>query len=329
MIDNLIVIPGAPKSGTTSLYNTLSLQPFIKESSIKEPHFFSLDDKTIYNNLDWYERYYGHKEKWNIDASTTYLYTDEAIHHIKNYIKNPKIIIILRDPAKRIFSQYQHLRKKTPKSLDLRSLDYIVKNIHGGNYNNIIESEKKLINKSINNKYIKANYYNEDYLQKVNNAPFNSYFRDKMLIYKYFCCSLYSLFVPRFLEVFPKNSKVIFFEDFKENPSYKIKEILDFLGISISLDKVNVSEKRYTTLVPTNHFTRMIWHMRTKKIIPDWLISILKNIGFNKTLLSMKQSALIKPELNKELYYNIRSKLDFEYDYWLDNYPHLRNSWDY
>ena len=109
-------IAGAPKAGTTSLYHYLSQHKEVEMSSVKEPDYFS------YNSLKEKGTYYGRKAIGNLEqyhklftnkknlirgeASVSYLYYEGVARKIKEYNKNAKIIIILRNPVERAFSHY-------------------------------------------------------------------------------------------------------------------------------------------------------------------------------------------------------------------------------
>lgn len=121
---NLYIV-GAPKSGTTSLYHYLDQHPDICIPE-KEPRFFiretinQLNDKdpiksyllrsSILEQDKYHALYNERNEKVRCDASTQYLYHfQEVIPQIKSIHKEePKILILLRHPIDRAFSNYQH-----------------------------------------------------------------------------------------------------------------------------------------------------------------------------------------------------------------------------
>jgi len=110
---NLFIV-GAPKAGTTSLHAYLKESPDIFMSSIKEPNFFSA--KTIPDNTT--KKMIRDKKKYlelfkNVinkkylgESSPSYLSDPEAPKLIHEVSPNAKIIISLRDPVERIFSNY-------------------------------------------------------------------------------------------------------------------------------------------------------------------------------------------------------------------------------
>jgi hypothetical protein len=112
-----VIIGGAHKAGTTSLYTYLSWHPDVCASAIKETHFFSQGIKrhehiaTQSNYEDFFK--HCHEKKINLESSPEYLYGRESCAHlIKDTLPNVKLIFILRNPVEKIFSSYKHRKKK-------------------------------------------------------------------------------------------------------------------------------------------------------------------------------------------------------------------------
>lgn len=106
---------GAPKSGTSSLYNYLLQHPGVFMSYPKEPHFFYnrsapgspvLQEKSLKGYLDLFT---GVSEGVCAgEASTSYLWSASTASEIKLLQPEAKIIILLRDPVDRAYSHYWH-----------------------------------------------------------------------------------------------------------------------------------------------------------------------------------------------------------------------------
>ena len=119
-LPNLLIV-GAAKSGTTSLHNYLNQHPDIFMSSHKEPHFLinkEIGEKRIPNGIANMEDYsqlfkgYSHK-KYRGESSVMYLsFPEFTVRNIKKYLSEDiKIIIMLRNPAERAYSGYQHVKR--------------------------------------------------------------------------------------------------------------------------------------------------------------------------------------------------------------------------
>lgn len=107
-----LFIPGAGKSGTTSLHLYLGQHPAIRMMKVKEPHFFSRDE---YYKKGW-DAYLQGQHTGNFtyrylgESSTTYLISEKAISRIQADIRQPKFIFLLRNPIDRILSHYNWIR---------------------------------------------------------------------------------------------------------------------------------------------------------------------------------------------------------------------------
>ncbi|MEM8790734.1 MAG: sulfotransferase [Pseudomonadota bacterium] len=130
MLDNLLVIVGSAKAGTTSAAAWLDQHPRFSVCSSKEPRFFSdfLDREwsgpgsrsfyeTIPASLDEYQdRFAGLQfSDWAVDASTDYVWNEAATERLGEFARNRnvKLVCIVRDPVARAISEYNHtLRNK-------------------------------------------------------------------------------------------------------------------------------------------------------------------------------------------------------------------------
>ena len=103
-----LLIPGAGKSGTSSLAYMLDQHPDICLSSPKEPQFFSFNDRyekgpEFHNSLFDFSG----STKIFCDASQSYFVHSHAIERAKNELVEPKVIIMLRNPVDRAVSHYK------------------------------------------------------------------------------------------------------------------------------------------------------------------------------------------------------------------------------
>ncbi|MFP4415921.1 MAG: sulfotransferase family protein [Chitinispirillaceae bacterium] len=128
------LIAGAAKCGTTALANYLDQHPQLFFSPLKEPKFFSshfLDlphrgrgDDFIHSfTVCDYEEYLklfrrARRAKAIGEASVENLYYHrDVIPVIKQYLNDPKIIIMLRNPVDRAFSAYKQLLRDHRETL--------------------------------------------------------------------------------------------------------------------------------------------------------------------------------------------------------------------
>jgi hypothetical protein len=133
------VIAGAPRSGTTSLYSYLRQHPSIQMSRKKEPaHFHFLYprpdferlalrhgnehlaesithyDRTMRNAVvdrNLYEQLWSHSPGLRGEATPTYLFDSNALENLRRVSPQSKLILLLRNPVDRAYSQYLQYRR--------------------------------------------------------------------------------------------------------------------------------------------------------------------------------------------------------------------------
>lgn len=109
------ILAGAPKSGTTTLWEFFQMHPDICTCAIKEPKYFikANDVKPTYKGnyqkgLQWYQSLFKNcKSSAAIgEASGNYFANTNAPQLMKELIPNVTLVFILRDPVERIYSHY-------------------------------------------------------------------------------------------------------------------------------------------------------------------------------------------------------------------------------
>lgn len=108
------LIIGGQKCGTTTLFNYLIQHPQVISPLKREMQYF---DKKPYLNTAWYRAHFPTKEKLGEkfitgEKSTDYIFHPLGAKRIKRTIRNPKLILLLRNPAERAISQYKHMVRK-------------------------------------------------------------------------------------------------------------------------------------------------------------------------------------------------------------------------
>ncbi len=111
------IIAGTQKSGTTALSAYLSSLSMISFAPRKEIHFFDKKDYkndlasylTSFNNWD-YTQYYN--APYFGEASPAYIANRHACKRLHDMIPNIKVIILLREPIARAYSEYQMKKRR-------------------------------------------------------------------------------------------------------------------------------------------------------------------------------------------------------------------------
>lgn len=105
---NLFVV-GPPRSGTSPFYALLGQHPDIFMSSLKEPNYFSQDEPCVKEENGYLALFQGAgNERIVGEASTTYFSREEVPGKIKQFNPEARILVILREPAERVRSLYNH-----------------------------------------------------------------------------------------------------------------------------------------------------------------------------------------------------------------------------
>lgn len=212
-----LIIPGFAKCGTTSMHEYLDLHPEVVMSSVKEPHFFSIEERwergvDFHNSLFEGRRtakYYG-------ESSTTYAVYAKALERIKECLQSPKLIVLLRDPVERTISHYRWLYA--------------------------VDREK--------------NSFHHAFMKDLN-VPFNPNVSIRECYRAYRRFSNYSVYVPLIFSLFGKeNVHLVDSDHLKRNPQEVVNQCFKFLELTpldniqeIRVNKTDVAQIRFPKVV--------------------------------------------------------------------------------
>jgi hypothetical protein len=107
MLPNFLII-GSQKAGTTSLYNILKQHPEVFMPEKKEVNFFFLDSE-FRKGIEYYQRFFADippGKKAYGEASPGYICHPQAPARIKEYLPEVKLVLTVRNPIERAYSQY-------------------------------------------------------------------------------------------------------------------------------------------------------------------------------------------------------------------------------
>jgi len=275
MKPNLFIV-GQPKSGTTALHQFLGQHPEIYMSSIKEPHFFCSDFHLESDRAYGKQRFFDFRsessylqlfnktngEKIAGESSTNYLYSHVAAEKIHNFNPDAKIIIILREPAKYLYSLHSHYVKFTEEN----ESDFLT----------ALTLERERQEEKLTSPRV--------------TSPSYLYYSQRIRYYQQ---------VKRYCNHFkPEQIRVIVFEEFKSANERIYAEILDFLEIDSSFTPeygaVNVNKEvkfqainnlvnsplvknlsknllsqEFNEFVRDNIVEKFLWHQAPKSTMPE------------------------------------------------------------
>ena len=274
-----LFIPGAAKSGTTSLHNLLNQHPEICMSSVKEPGYWKNEKFKDFKNIEkenYLNLFMKSKHKIFGESTTAYMYYDSFINNINsNYKVSPKLIFILRNPIDRFNSHFWWI-----KGLGLEK----------SNFQEVLFKEK-------NNEFKAYDYFPKYYFQ----------------------FGLYSKWLKRFYNCFDRsNIKIVTFEDLINNQLETANSCFEFLGLK-RLDTISNHVSNQTALLKNPHlyhflnksaigkysFTKIGKYILPKKTI-NWIKLNIKN-----NLKNWKKENVNYPKLSKENRYELK-KLYFK-----------------
>ncbi len=141
--DYLII--GETKCGTTSFFNYLIQHPQILDTfgngnqvdeiyNTKELRYF---DRYFNRGLDWYKSCFPKTLPGQItgEATPMYMYRTMAIHRIHQVLPKVKLIVQLRNPVDRLYSNYMHNNKWVPGWKDkYKSFQGFLNSVHDVDY---------------------------------------------------------------------------------------------------------------------------------------------------------------------------------------------------
>ena len=117
-----VVIAGAPRCGTTSLFAWLVAHPDVCGSNVKEPCYLLDPDDPLFkkksnfrdHGLDGYRSYFegcrGMDAKVVLEATPVYIYQRTALQVLAGFDPVPQIVFVFRKPSERIYSHFTFLR---------------------------------------------------------------------------------------------------------------------------------------------------------------------------------------------------------------------------
>ncbi len=218
-MENLFIIAGAQRSGTTFLYHILDAHPeiYMAKPIKPEPKFFCNSEEYCLGKEYYINKYFSVSDQYRAygEKSTSYMTTKDTPINIYRMFPKAKLIFLLRNPIERAISNYWFSVKN---KLETESFEYAIKN-----------EEKRLM---------------ENPMPGFSNHPFAYLTRGK-----------YVTFIYEFFKYFPReNILFIRTEDLMDSLLIQIKKIYTFLNVSsnfvpnIESNKVNTAEREENVL---------------------------------------------------------------------------------
>jgi hypothetical protein len=278
-----------PKSGSTSLHQSLKQHPDICLPLYKETWYFS---RNYAEGESWYRERFWHCKQSKIpqrvvEISTEFLLKDEYLERIKETLPGAKIVVLLRDPVQRSVSHYYHSIRE---GFETRSITEV-----------LVEMENTQV------------IYNKESMYKNE----NTYENESIYKYGYLTFSLrYRLSIETLLKLYDRqNIKFILFEELIKEEGKVLHELQSFFEVKpipLSLMRENVAgvsrgkSLKFLTGFPLLVYRKLngskildksisLDHKRKTREIRNRFLSLLKKIA------RLGNKELSKPPLNDEL----------------------------
>lgn len=208
----LLFVIGVHKAGTTSLYEYLAEQVAVFRPLKKELHFFT---EYIYNNSSVdYRGYSVHFKNANtnqicLDVSPTYLYGGERLANELRMFTQSKFLVILRDPTQRFYSFYRQSIKRGEIDKSMTLREFF----------------------------------------DLSKIEWESGYKSPSYINRGLREGCYSVYLKDWFDVYDRERiKVIFFENFIENPEVQLNSIYSWLSIDRPKERISfeIMNKSFT-----------------------------------------------------------------------------------
>lgn len=111
-----VIVIGAMKAGTTTLFDMLARHPEIGVSREKETDFF-LGHRVWQRGLSWYADQFPRDRRVRVEASPNYTKREAfpgVPERVRELLPHCRFVFLARDPVKRALSQYTHLALQAP-----------------------------------------------------------------------------------------------------------------------------------------------------------------------------------------------------------------------
>jgi len=244
-----LIIPGFPKSGTSSLFHYLKQHDEVEGAAHKEPHLFT-SEADFERRADILAGLFDASRSctYRLEASTTYMISPSAPHRICEIAPDCRFIVIARDPIERVFSHYNWLwcNGTVEKDFEAEVQEWAGREfdptVHfGGNYKYYVEF------------------------------------------------SAYGQQMDRYLSVFDRSQILfVTTEALKEDSRQVVTRCLDFLGLqassAVDIQRRNVTRAKDLTRLPSVLSRARDGLAHIQKVVPQTLLDVLPTEQIKSTI---------------------------------------------
>jgi hypothetical protein len=203
------LIVGSTKCGTTSMHGWLVEHPFVAPTK-KEIHFFNMN---YGRRADWYRSYFPYasdRDAFAAEHGRPFISGEATASYLAHYwtptraaklVPNARLIVCLRDPADRSYSQYHYFRRRGSEPLE--------------SFEEAIADEEERLR--------------GEEEREIEDPSHHSW---RVYRWGYLRTSRYAEHLERWLEVFPREQFLFLkFEDVVAAPERALEQIHEHLGL--------------------------------------------------------------------------------------------------
>ena len=296
-----LIIAGAPKAGSSSLFHWLASHPDVYGAPCKETFFFIDRDSSLLkpeanyhlHGLDLYESFFPNcpdDAQIILEATPHYIYQQTALDFFAQCESQPHIVFLLRNPAKRVFSSFSFVQNY------LNRLDS----------NLTFEEVTDLLLDETGKLAERLDYEPDSFFSEWLNTqlPNNRYYD----------------FIAPWMKRFPKEKiHIILFEEMIANPRHTLTNLANNIGINSDFYQDFYFEKRTQTVTVKNKFA----HALLLKLTPYYasagkLRGVLKSLYFKFNSTKPKPASSASIARLKEYFKPYNQELADEFNLNLD-----------
>ncbi len=298
-----LVIAGAPKAGSSSLFYWLASHPEVYGAPCKETFFFIDRDSSLLrpkanyhlHGLDLYESFFPDcpdDAKVILEATPHYIYQKTALEFFANCDPQPHVVFLLRNPAKRVFSSFsfaQNYLNRLDSNLTFEKVTDLLLDTTGKLARDIDYEPDSFFWEWLNTQLPNNRYY--DFI-----VPWTEHFP-------------------------PEKIHIILFEEMVANPRDTLMNLANSMGIDANFYQGFYFEKRTQTVAVKNKFA----HALLLKLAPYYasagkLRSVLKSLYFMLNSTKPKPASLNSIQRLDKYFqpYNqkLADKFNLNLDFW-------------
>lgn len=239
-----LILAGAPKCGTSSLFSWLVAHPEVCGSSPKETFYFMDANNPLLNSMGNYhdrgmDRYASFFQdcppltKILVEGTTHYIYQETALNFFAAAEPQPYIVFVLRKPSEQIFSSFSYTQN---------NLARLEKDISFAQFADLLLQDKV-----------------ESILDRCHSEQSFFVLKNQLLYARYYD------FIARWAERFPPDRlRIIVFEQMKADPRTTLRCLASDLGIDSDFYNRFDFHKKNQTVAIQNSFI----HRNLRKVAP-------------------------------------------------------------